>query len=138
MKIAVKTTDRGDALGRTDPVQWSGAAGRPGGRIAQGVLEDEILDLDSSIVERYGKQEGAWLGYNPKKHRRPSHHPRIATLGRRPWVVHAWLRSGNTSSARGAGAFLDETLAILPKGIKILHLRGDSRLARVGSRDRGE
>ena len=58
-------------------------------------LNEEILDLDSSIMARYGKQEGAYLGYNPKKHRRPSHHPLIATLGRRPWVVHAWLRSGN-------------------------------------------
>src|SRR5713101_7602326 len=36
--------------------------------LAQVKLEGEILDLDSSIMERYGKQEGAWLGYNPKKH----------------------------------------------------------------------
>lgn len=89
-------------------------------------LTGEVLDLDSSAMERYGKQEGAVLGYNPKKHRRPSHHPLIATLGQRPWVVHAWLRSGNTSSARGADAFLKETLALLPKGKKIPYLRADS------------
>jgi len=89
-------------------------------------LECEILDLDSSIVERYGHQEGAWLGYNPKKHRRPSHHPLLATLGQRPWVVHAWLRSGNTTSARGAEAFLEEALALLPEGMTIRHLRADS------------
>lgn len=89
-------------------------------------LKEDILDLDSSIVERYGKQEGAWLGYNPKKHRRPSHHPLLATLGQRPWVVHAWLRSGNTTSARGAEAFLDETLSLLPEGTVIRHLRADS------------
>lgn len=89
-------------------------------------LEREILDLDSSAMERYGHQEGALLGYNPKKHRRPTHHPLIATLGRRPWVVHAWLRSGNTSSARGADAFLEETLALLPEGMKIPFLRADS------------
>lgn len=88
-------------------------------------LKDETLDLDSSILERYGRQEGAWLGYNPKKHRRPSHHPLIATLGQRPWIVHAWLRSGNTTSARGAEAFLEETLALLPTGA-IRHLRADS------------
>lgn len=70
-------------------------------------LEGEIRDLDSSIVERYGKQEGAWLGYNPKKHRRPCHHPLLATLGQRPWVVHSWLRSGNTTSATGVNAFLE-------------------------------
>lgn len=89
-------------------------------------LEGEILDLDSSIVERYGKQEGAWLGFNPKKHRRPCHHPLLATLGQRPWVVHAWLRSGNTGSARGAEGFLEEGLALLPEGLTIRQLRADS------------
>jgi len=89
-------------------------------------MKEDILDLDSSAFERYGSQEGAVLGYNPKKHRRPSHHPLIATLGQRPWVVHAWLRSGNTSSARGADAFLEETLAMLPEGVSIPYLRADS------------
>lgn len=95
-------------------------------QISQIGLQGEILDLDSSVIERYGKQEGTQLGYNPKKHRRPSHHPLLATLGQRPWVVHAWLRSGNTSSARGAEAFLDEALALLPEGVRIKHLRADS------------
>ena len=89
-------------------------------------VKDDVLDLDSSAFERYGKQEGAVLGYNPKKHRRPSHHPLIATLGNRPWIVHAWLRSGNTGSARGADAFLEETLALLPEGVSIPFLRADS------------
>lgn len=89
-------------------------------------LSGEVLDLDSSVVERYGKQEGVVLGYNSHKHRRPTHHPLIATLGHRPWVVHAWLRSGNTGSARGAEAFLEETLALLPPGTKIPFLRADS------------
>jgi len=89
-------------------------------------LSGEVLDLDSSVMERYGHQEGALLGYNSKKHRRPTHHPLIATLGDRPWVLHAWLRSGNTSSARGADLFLDETLALLPEGVTIPFLRADS------------
>ena len=89
-------------------------------------LTEDILDLDSSIMERYGKQEGAFLGYNPKKHRRPSHHPLIATLGKRPWVVNAWLRSGNTTSASNAEQFLEETLALLPTATAIRYLRADS------------
>lgn len=95
-------------------------------QLNQITVDDEVLDLDSSAMERYGKQDGAFLGYNPKKHRRPSHHPLIATLGRKPWVVHAWLRSGNTSSARGAEFFLEETLALLPEGKRIPFLRADS------------
>ena len=89
-------------------------------------MSGDVLDLDSSVMERYGHQEGVLLGYNSKKHRRPTHHPLIATLGNRPWVVHAWLRSGNSSSARGAEAFLDETLALLPAGVKVPFLRADS------------
>lgn len=93
-------------------------------------VKEEVLDLDSSAVERYGHQEGAVVGYNPKKRRRPSHHPLIATLGQRPWVVHTWLRSGNTGSASGADIFLDETLSMLPEGVSIPFLRADSGFGR--------
>ena len=50
----------------------------------------------------------------------------LAVLGKRPWVVHAWLRSGNTTSASNAEQFLEEALAMLPADVKIKHLRGDS------------
>jgi hypothetical protein len=56
--------------------------------------------------------------------------------------VHAWLRSGNTASARGAEEFLEETLALLPEGRRIRFLRGDLGfdqepfLWRVEDRDR--
>jgi hypothetical protein len=93
-------------------------------------VKEDVLDLDSSAVERYGHQEGAVVGYNPKKRRRPSHHPLIATLGQRPWVVHTWLRSGNTGSASGADIFLDETLSMLPEGVSIPFLRADSGFGR--------
>jgi hypothetical protein len=32
------------------------------------------LDLDSTVFERYGRQQGALRGQNPRKHGRPSHH----------------------------------------------------------------
>jgi len=41
-------------------------------------------------------------------------------------VVHAWLRSGNTASARGVKAFLAETLARLPADFRLYALRADS------------
>lgn len=84
------------------------------------------LDLDSSVFERYGKQEGAVLGYNPKKHRRPSHHPLIATLAENGAVVNAWLRSGNTASITGATEFIAEALAAIPAGASVGIVRGDS------------
>lgn len=84
------------------------------------------LDLDSSVFERYGKQEGAVLGYNPKKHRRPSHHPLIATLAENGAVANAWLRSGNTASITGATEFIAEALAAIPAGASVGIVRGDS------------
>jgi hypothetical protein len=73
-----------------------------------------VLDLDSTVFERYGHQQGSLKGYNPRKHGRPSHHPLLAMLAEAKVVLHAWLRSGNTASARGVKAFLAETLAKLP------------------------
>jgi hypothetical protein len=84
------------------------------------------LDLDSTVFERYGHQEGSLKGHNPRKHGRPSHHPILAMLAEAKVVVHAWLRSGNSSSARGVVAFLEETLARLGEGFRLYGLRADS------------
>jgi len=37
------------------------------------LAEPWILDVDTTITPLYGHQEGATLGYNPKKPGRPSH-----------------------------------------------------------------
>lgn len=84
-----------------------------------------VLDLDSTVFERYGKQEGSLKGHNPKKHGRPSHHPILAMLAEAKVIVHAWLRSGNTGTSRGANAFLAETLARLGDQ-RVYALRADS------------
>jgi hypothetical protein len=42
--------------------------------------EGYTLDLDSTVFERYGQQEGSLKGHNPRKHGRPSHHPLLAVL----------------------------------------------------------
>ncbi len=41
-------------------------------------MDECTLDIDSSVFTRYGKQEGAQKGYNPRKPGRPSHHPLLA------------------------------------------------------------
>jgi len=84
------------------------------------------LDLDSSVFERYGTQEGALKGYNPKKRGRPSHHPLFAVLAEARCIAHVWLRSGNTGAARGATAFLAETRALLPGPLRLTLVRADS------------
>jgi hypothetical protein len=85
-----------------------------------------VLDLDSTVFERYGEQEGSLKGHNPRKHGRPSHHPLLAMLAEAKLVVHAWLRSGNAGSARGVGGFLAETLARLGPAFRLYALRADA------------
>ena len=85
-----------------------------------------VVDLDSTVFERYGAQEGSLKGHNPRKHGRPSHHPLLAFLAEAKVVLHAWLRSGNTGSARGVRGFLDQALAYLPQGYRLYAVRADS------------
>jgi hypothetical protein len=84
------------------------------------------LDLDSTVFSREGAQEGAAKGYNPRRPGRKSHHPILAVLAEMPFVLHAWMRSGNTGSSRGVVEFLKEALALLPKGMGIRCVRADS------------
>src|SRR5258708_10680535 len=72
------------------------------------------LDLDSTVFERYGRQQGALRGPNPRKHGRPSHHPLVAVLAEAPFLLHGWLLRGNCGTARGVVEFLKEALALLP------------------------
>lgn len=62
------------------------------------------LNLDSTVLTRYGKQEGARKGYNPKKRGRPSHHPLLAFVDA-GYVVNLWNRAGNASSGEESPSF---------------------------------
>jgi len=68
------------------------------------------LDIDSTILTRYGEQQGAKIGYNPNKRGRKSHHPIIAFVNDARMVANFWLRSGNSSSANNFVSFLADTL----------------------------
>ena len=50
--------------------------------------EPWVLDMDSTVKPLYGHQEGAVLGYNPKKPGRPSH------------VYHTYTLHLNVSAAQ--------------------------------------
>jgi hypothetical protein len=84
------------------------------------------LDLDSTVFERYGEQEGVKRGYNPRQHGRGSHHPLLAVLGEAGFILHGWLRSGNTRSDSGVVEFLKEALAKLESREWIRVVRADS------------
>ena len=89
-------------------------------------LGDEVLSFDSTVVTRYGNQEGARKGYNPKKRGRKSHHPIFAFLNRSRYVVNLWNRSGDTSSGNGIIEFCKQTLDRLFGSTKIVMILADS------------
>lgn len=88
----------------------------------------DTLDLDSSVFERRGHQQGAERGYNPGRRGGRSHHPILAVLAEHCFVLHAWLRPGGTTALSGAVEFLREALA---------RLRGAARTVRTLRADAG-
>jgi hypothetical protein len=81
------------------------------------------LDIDSSVMTRYGKQEGSAKGYNKHKPGRKSHHPILAFVSDIEMVANFWLRSGSAHTSNNFFAFLEETLSFFEdKKIGLLRL----------------
>lgn len=77
---------------------------------AQVGLQTLTLDLDSTVLTRYGQQQGAKRGYNPSKRGRASHHPLMAFVADSRMLANVWLRPGNSASANNAISFLQSSL----------------------------
>lgn len=88
-------------------------------------FDNYTLDVDSSVITRYGSQQGSVKGYNPTKRGRNSHHPLFAFVAELRMVANCWLRSGDAVSATSCLHFLEETFSIL-KGRTIGLFRADS------------
>ncbi len=88
-------------------------------------FDNYTLDIDSTIMTRYGEQEGSKRGYNPKKPGRKSHHPLMAFISENRMVANFWLRPGNSYTTNNFVGFLEDTLEKL-KGKKIGLVRLDS------------
>jgi len=88
-------------------------------------FDNYTLDVDSSVLTRFGFQQGATKGYNPSKPGRKSHHPIMAFIGSVRMIANCWLRPGNVHTASNLFAFLLDILEKL-KGKKIGLLRADS------------
>ena len=88
-------------------------------------FDNFTLDIDSSIVTRYGEQEGSAKGYNRHKPGRKSQHPLLAFVADIEMVANFWLRSGDAHTSNNFKAFLEETLLFL-QNKKIALLRLDS------------
>ncbi len=84
------------------------------------------VDMDSSVLTRYGQQEGSRLGYNPWHRGKKSHHPLMAFAAECRMVITAWLRPGNTTDSSNAQNFFREVLRVLGPRHRVGLLRADS------------
>ncbi|HWR57907.1 MAG TPA: IS1380 family transposase [Thermodesulfovibrionales bacterium] len=89
-------------------------------------IKEDWLTFDSTVIERYGKQEGAKRGYNPKKKGRGSHSPLLAFLNKSKYVVHLWNRPGNVMSWNNIIGFFESTWQRLSGVIDIKGIIADS------------
>jgi hypothetical protein len=100
------------------------------GRWALGLMpprcDGYTLDLDSTVLERFGEQEGVLPGYNPRRHGRPTHHPLLAGLAEAKWILHGWLRAGNVATANNVRGFMDECLASMDGLATVKLVRADN------------
>lgn len=84
------------------------------------------LDLDSSVVPRFGEQEGAMYGYNKHRPGTASHRPLFAFVADWRMVLNAWLRPGNTDDKNGTTDFVEEALALLGDRHRVGLIRADA------------
>lgn len=89
-------------------------------------IKEDWLTFDSTVLERYGKQEGAKRGYNPKKKGRGSHSPLMAFLNRSRYVVNLWNRPGNVASWNNINGFFKTTWERIEGFIRIKGVIADS------------
>lgn len=88
--------------------------------------QEDILDLDSTILERYGTQQGVAKGYHTSRAGQRSHHPLLGMFARSKYIAHCWLRAGGASTMRGPSEFVKELLSRVPEGLKISLVRADA------------
>jgi len=92
----------------------------------EGLLVDPwVLDIDTTVIPLYGKQEGAVPGYNPQKPGRPSHVYHVYFAGNLRLILEAEVQAGNRTASMytqpGLWAYLDK----LPKKSRPAFMRGD-------------
>ena len=87
--------------------------------------EGWILDVDTTVKPLYGHQEGAVVGYNPKKPGRPSHTYHSYILANLRLVLEVEVQAGNQHAAKHSAPGLWALLDRLGPACAPWLLRGD-------------
>ena len=96
--------------------------------------EKYVLDLDPTVKPLYGGQEGAEVGYNPKKPGRPSHCLHTYCVAKSRLIIDAEVHPGKETAGRHSHAGLWELLDNrLPVRLHPYLIRGDIGFGNEGT-----
>lgn len=84
-----------------------------------------VLDLDATVKPLYGKQEGAEVGYNPKKPGRPSHVYHSYFIANIRFALDVDVQNGKNIAGFYSASHLWKILDALPKEQWPQFIRGD-------------
>jgi len=96
------------------------------------LAEPWILDVDTTIKPLYGHQEGAVLGYNPKKPGRPSHCYHTYSMASTRLVLDVDVCPGDEHASKHSAPSLWALLDRLPRDLWPALLRGDCGFGNEG------
>lgn len=85
-----------------------------------------ILDLDSTVVTVFGRQEGAEVGYNPRYRGKRSYDPLLCLEANSSFLWDAELRPGNAGTWTGSVELLATCFGSIPPAIRELRVRADA------------
>ena len=89
-------------------------------------LKSITIDMDSSVVNVEGHQEGAVKGYNPKKPGNRCYNIQFAFCDELKAYLTGYVRSGDTYTANGAAGMIQEIIAHLKEEDLEITFRMDS------------
>ncbi len=81
--------------------------------LSKSKLKSITIDIDSSVINVEGHQEGATKGYNPKKLGNRCYNIQFAFCDELKAYVTGFVRSGNTYTANGATEMIKEIVATI-------------------------
>jgi len=85
-----------------------------------------MLDLDSTVVTVFGRQEGAAVGYNPRYRGKRSYDPLLCLEANSAFLWDTELRPGNAGPWPGSVELLASCFLSVPSDIRELRVRADA------------
>ena len=88
-------------------------------------LKRITIDLDSTVLNVCGSQEGSEVGYNDQKRGNRCYNPILAFVYETKELIHGILRSGTCNCTNGGVEFIKEIVTMLPSRLYGVTFRAD-------------